>query len=1297
MWVKPDEVLLANALWVTERANPFFVLQKRKGYGGGGFTGLLVGTLDTVLDNKTPPYRILHQTPNSEVSYSVAIANNKIEIFRDWEWLEQNLLQTLASFENEDESTEFVKCKIESLLANKTVHKEDEEIEDSKTAVRKFRKLFNMPKEEKLVSHYSCSYWKGKVPRQGWMYLSINHLCFYSFLMGKEAKVIIRWTDITKLERGNNMVFPDSVKVSTREGDHYFSMFFNSDETFRLMEQLANMAMKQLISEGGGFEEDKTMYARTKRRTPKKVSSLKRDLDARSRSDAYRSTFNLPLTEKLDGDIDCVLLTPYNKQHVYARMYLSENYICIASRVKGLVKVILPMRDIQVVEKVENSVGANVFTNAIVITTKGKMNFMFSQFKERDLILEKISDCLSRQNVPTSPLRRTQSRDPDSGPETAPQDEYDIKCQPALVSLFNRRNSDELTAKEAIKEHLWEVHFSEYGRGMCMYRTHRVHELILMGLPDKYRGEIWMLFSGAENEMATHPEHYANLVRQSSGKNTLAAEEIERDLHRSLPEHPAFQSDLGIGALRRVLTAYAWRNPNIGYCQAMNIVTSVLLLYNGEEEAFWLLTAICERMLPDYYNTKVVGALIDQGLFEELIKQNLPDLYSRLDTLGLLSMISLSWFLTIFLSVMPFDCAVNILDCFFYDGAKVIFQVALTILEHKSAELLDCRDDGEAMTILGAYLENITNRDSSMPDICHTNIMMCSASAGSKQPSIDITDLIDDSYRQFGHLDNQHIDQLRLKYRLSVVQSIEDSTMRNILRSVSSDTLFQGRELEDLYALFKEEYMTSCYWRTSQQPMDLADKYDPSRPYYELYKVDIDQFRTMFLSIVPWAKGSRGGVLALRSFRYLDTNLDSMINFKEFVHLLGIICKAEFTQKMKLLYLLHQPPCLLATDDTDVDSPTSLKSDSAENAVEATDFFDEMEEDEEDGVETKTSPAGIVADSEIPSGNTELVQSKTEAKAIPQREKTVEAHPGVTSPPKSLDIASSVTYSLPSDSSTGEIPSLTSEISDNASLSSQNSMPKGENLMSGSPSQLIRWRRRQLREKTDSKLEFKNILPLNQTQFIQMWKTLYDMFQNHPEEQQLYHAIATVGTLLLEIGEVGKKFHLQKQKSTLEDPDKSSSPTDSGPQNEPAPAGINVPADQGLPVEGGMLVTRGQDEMLTEKVDDITTSLTGIQVKDQKPDPATDTFDNQSESTIHSDKSADAKQLHSESEASVTGTQGSSSPSLPDTDWSITFEQFLASMLTEPALVTYFETVTDVTQSVNTLRNRRLRSQTSSV
>lgn len=36
MWVIPEDVLLAGALWITERANPYFILQKRKGHGDGG-------------------------------------------------------------------------------------------------------------------------------------------------------------------------------------------------------------------------------------------------------------------------------------------------------------------------------------------------------------------------------------------------------------------------------------------------------------------------------------------------------------------------------------------------------------------------------------------------------------------------------------------------------------------------------------------------------------------------------------------------------------------------------------------------------------------------------------------------------------------------------------------------------------------------------------------------------------------------------------------------------------------------------------------------------------------------------------------------------------------------------------------------------------------------------------------------------------------------------------------------------------------------------------------------------------
>lgn len=47
-----------------------------------------------------------------------------------------------------------------------------------------------------------------------------------------------------------------------------------------------------------------------------------------------------------------------------------------------------------------------------------------------------------------------------------------------------------------MKEESWNIHFFEFGRGMCMYRTARTRELVLKGIPERLRGELWLLFSG---------------------------------------------------------------------------------------------------------------------------------------------------------------------------------------------------------------------------------------------------------------------------------------------------------------------------------------------------------------------------------------------------------------------------------------------------------------------------------------------------------------------------------------------------------------------------------------------------------------------------------------------------------------------------------------------------------------------------------------------------------------------------------------------------------------------------------
>uniref|UniRef100_A0A673NCJ9 TBC1 domain family member 9B-like n=1 Tax=Sinocyclocheilus rhinocerous TaxID=307959 RepID=A0A673NCJ9_9TELE len=1066
MWITPEEVLLANALWVSERANPFFILQRRKGHGrGGGITGLLVGTLDVVLDSsaRVAPYRILHQTGESQIFWNIACGSSRKEITEHWEWLETNLLQTLSIFDNDDDITTFVKGKIQGIIAEENKsgkpQEEDEDPGKFREAELKMRKLFGMPEEEKLVNYYPCSYWKGRVPRQGWIYLSVNHLCFYSFLLGKEVSLVVQWTDVTQLDKNATLVFPESIRVSTRDTEHFFSMFLNINETFKLMEQLANIAMRQLL-DNESFSADRSLPKPCK--TLKNVSALKRDLDARAKNERYRALFRLTQDERLDGHTDCTLWTPFAKMHVVGQMFVSNNYICFASREEDLCQLIIPLREVTIVEKADSS---SVLPSPLSISTKNKMTFLFANLKDRDFLVQRISDFLQR--TPDRPCGLITPSTPPSLPPSPPvlglgempQNQHYSPNLPTakkgLLQIYQQDVPEELGPKvtrEKMKEESWNIHFFEFGRGVCMYRTSKSRELVLNGIPESLRGELWLLFSGAQNEMATHPGYYGSLVEQAMGKCTLATEEIERDLHRSMPEHHAFQNEMGIAALRRVLTAYAYRNPSIGYCQAMNIVTSVLLLYCTEEEAFWLLVALCERMLPDYYNTRVVGALVDQGVFEELTRECLPLLYEHMQDLGVISTISLSWFLTLFLSVMPFDSAVLLVDCFFYEGIKVIFQVALAVLHANMDQLLSCSDEGEAMTILG--------------------------------------------------------------------------------RAIMTESAFSIEELEELYVLFKAKHIMSCYWGASSTA---AERHDPSLPYLEQYRIDSGQFTQLFSALAPWSCGLHTNTLSSRLFRLLDQNKDSLINFKEFVTGLSGMYHGDMTEKLKLLYKLPEKP-------------------------------------------------------------------------------------------------KDYKYYL----------------------------------------------RMWAKEKEPKKESIKDLPRMNQEQFIEMCKTLYNMFSEDPMEQELYHGIATVASLLLRIGEVGKKF------------------TNNGSQKTEVqlPSAVDAlqPEREDSSGEGGSGQSLVSKALAEAQLETPPATAAGSD-EEAKDDTSVSSYSVVSAGSLQCEDIADDTVLIGCASGDVVDRRRGS---VPDADWSITFEQVLASFLTETSLVDYFEKKHDIQSKITACKSlRAVERQTS--
>ncbi|XP_025789565.1 TBC1 domain family member 8B [Puma concolor] len=978
MWLKPEEVLLKNALklWLMERSNDYFVLQRRRGYGeegGGGLTGLLVGTLDSVLDStaKVAPFRILHQTPDSQVYLSIACGANREEITKHWDWLEQNIMKTLSVFDSNEDITNFVQGKIRGLIAEEGKHsfaKEDDP-EKFREALLKFEKCFGLPEQEKLVTYYSCSYWKGRVPCQGWLYLSTNFLSFYSFLLGSEIKLVISWDAVSKLEKTSNVILTESIHVCSQGENHYFSMFLHINETYLLMEQLANYAIKRLF--------DKETFANDPI-LDDPLQITKRGLENRAHSEQFSAFFRLPKEEALKEVHECCLWIPFSHFNTHGKMCISENYICFASQDGSLCSIIIPLREV-----------------------------------------------------------------PISSDSTDPSDNIEVQsltCQrecsktvntEALMTVFHPQNLENLNSKmlkEKMKEQSWNILFTECGRGVSMFRTKKTRDLVVRGIPETLRGELWMLFSGAVNEMAANPGYYAEVVEQSLGTCNLATEEIERDLRRSLPEHPAFQSDTGISALRRVLTAYAYRNPKIGYCQAMNILTSVLLLYAKEEEAFWLLVAVCERMLPDYFNRRIIGALVDQAVFEELIRDHFPQLTERLTDMTFFSSVSLSWFLTLFISVLPIESAVNVVDCFFYDGIKAILQLGLAILDYNLDKLITCKDDAEAVTTLNRFFDSVTNKDSPLP----SSVQQGSNVSDEKSSliKVDITDLIRESNEKYGNIRYEDIHSLRCRNRLYVIQTLEETTKQNVLRVVSQDVKLSLHELDELYVIFKKELFFSYYWCLG---CPVLKYHDPSLPYLEQYQIDCQQFRVLYHLLSPWAHSANKDSLALWTFRLLDENSDCLINFKEFSSAIDTMYNGSFTDKLKLLFKLHIPPAY-----TEVKSKDPSKGD--ELSKEDLLYFSQLH----------VSQPINVKEAESLKKSPEKGKGKVDIQAY-----------------------------------------------------------------------LSQWQD-ELSKKEES---IKDLPRMNQSQFIQFSKTLYNLFHGDPEEESLYQAIAVVTSLLLRMEEVGRKLH----------------------------------------------------------------------------------------------------------------------------------------------------------------------------
>jgi hypothetical protein len=234
--------------------------------------------------------------------------------------------------------------------------------------------------------------------------------------------------------------------------------------------------------------------------------------------------------------------------------------------------------------------------------------------------------------------------------------------------------------------------------------TEKLRHLVREGIPHSMRPQLWMRLSGAQHKKENSDTTYKDIIKASTNDHSLTAKQIEKDLLRTMPSNACFSSSksTGISRLRRVLRGIAWLYPDIGYCQGTGVIAASLLLFMEEEDAFWIMCAIIEDLVPaSYYSSTLLGVQADQRVLRQLMVSFLPELDQLLKSHDIeLSLITLHWFLTVFASVVHIRVLLRIWDMFFYEGSVILFQVTLAMFKFKEEELLKLENSAQIFNAL---------------------------------------------------------------------------------------------------------------------------------------------------------------------------------------------------------------------------------------------------------------------------------------------------------------------------------------------------------------------------------------------------------------------------------------------------------------------------------------------------------------------------------------------------------------------------------------------------------------------
>ncbi|RPA93410.1 TBC-domain-containing protein [Choiromyces venosus 120613-1] len=242
------------------------------------------------------------------------------------------------------------------------------------------------------------------------------------------------------------------------------------------------------------------------------------------------------------------------------------------------------------------------------------------------------------------------------------------------------------------------------GRG-GKQRWKEFKSLVLGGIPVAYRWKVWTECSGATAMRV--PGYYEDIL-ENGLDDPLVISQIEMDINRTLTDNVFYRQGPGVSKLKQVLVAYSRRNSAVGYCQGMNMIAaSLLLIMPSEEDAFWVLCSIVEKILPKtYFETNLLASRADQQVLKQYVQEALPSLHMHLQKLGVeLEALTFQWFLSIFTDCLAAEALFRIWDVILcLVGSPFLFQVALALLRLNEKALISCKSAAAVYSYLNGEM-----------------------------------------------------------------------------------------------------------------------------------------------------------------------------------------------------------------------------------------------------------------------------------------------------------------------------------------------------------------------------------------------------------------------------------------------------------------------------------------------------------------------------------------------------------------------------------------------------------------